>query len=314
MPAVTDYPGDGVGALQGRENSLQPGQVREGVQCLPISHCFIQYATRVLQVSMLGPDPWIIEPGRHAVGGLHLAVRVLEQIAEAAVEHARPPARERGGVPPRGEPLPRRLDPHELHVAVVQECGEDPHRVRSAADTRRHRARQAAVALQGLGPRLATDHRLIVAHDAGERIRTHHGADDVMCRGDVRDPIAQRFVGGVLERARAGRHRHHPRPHQLHAVHVQALAAHVLLAHIDHAVEPEAGAHRGRGDAVLARARLGDNARFAHAPGQEHLPQRVVDLVRPVWFRSSRLSTTTTPGPTSAPSRGVSVSGVGRPT
>src|SRR5438552_3838413 len=78
VPAVTDYPGDGVGALQGRENSLQPGQVREGVQCLPISHCFIQYATRVLQVSMLGPDPWIIEPGRHAVGRLHLAVRVLE--------------------------------------------------------------------------------------------------------------------------------------------------------------------------------------------------------------------------------------------
>ena len=102
-----------------------------------------------------------------------------------------------------------------------------------------------------------------------------------MCRGDVCDPVAQRLVGGVLERARAGRHRHHPRPHQLHAVHVQALAAHVLLAHIDHALEPEAGAHRGRGDAVLARARLGDDARFAHAPRQEHLPQRVVDLVRP---------------------------------
>src|SRR5881628_1094326 len=77
-------------------------------------------ATRALQVSMLGPDPWIIEPGRHAVGGLHLAVRVLEQIAEAAVEHARLPARERGGVPPRGEPLPRRLDPYEEHTSELQ--------------------------------------------------------------------------------------------------------------------------------------------------------------------------------------------------
>src|SRR5437667_2967184 len=102
VPAVTDYPGDGVGALKRRENSLQPGKSREGVQCLPISHRLIQYATGVLQVSMLRPDPRIIEPGRHAVGGLHLAVRVLEQIAEAAVEHARLPARERGGMPPRG--------------------------------------------------------------------------------------------------------------------------------------------------------------------------------------------------------------------
>src|SRR5207244_7628452 len=101
-----------------------------------------------------------------------------EQIAEAAVEHARLPARERGGMPPRGEPLPGRLDPYELHVAVVQECGEDPHRVRSAADTRRHGARQAAVALQGLGPCLATDHRLIRSEEHTSELQS---PDHLVC-------------------------------------------------------------------------------------------------------------------------------------
>src|SRR5437870_4793187 len=35
-----------------------------------------------------------------------------------------------------------------------------------------------------------------------------------------------------------------------------------------------------RRDAVLPRARLGDDALLAHAPREEDLPERVVDLVR----------------------------------
>ena len=61
---------------------------------------------------------------------------------------------------------------------------------------------------------------------------------------------------------------------------VGLLAAHVLGAHVDDALEAEQRA-RGRGrDAVLAGAGLGDDARLAHAPGQQRLAERVVDLVR----------------------------------
>ena len=72
----------------------------------------------------------------------------------------------------------------------------------------------------------------------------------------------------------------HLRAQQAHAEDVQPLPAHVLLAHVDDAFEAEQRAHRGGGHAVLARAGLGDDALLAHAPRQQALAQRVVDLVR----------------------------------
>ena len=45
-------------------------------------------------------------------------------------------------------------------------------------------------------------------------------------------------------------------------------------------MQAEAGAGGGGGDAVLAGARLGDDALLAHAPGEQDLAHHVVDLVR----------------------------------
>jgi hypothetical protein len=44
--------------------------------------------------------------------------------------------------------------------------------------------------------------------------------------------------------------------------------------------ESRSARHGGRGDAVLARAGLGDDAGLAHALGQQDLAEAVVDLVR----------------------------------
>src|SRR2546427_4954417 len=54
----------------------------------------------------------------------------------------------------------------------------------------------------------------------------------------------------------------------LHAVHVQALAPHVLFTHVDDAVEAEPRAYRGRGHPVLPRPRFGDDAALPHPAGQ----------------------------------------------
>ncbi len=70
-------------------------------------------------------------------------------------------------------------------------------------------------------------------------------------------------------------------PQQLHADDVEALAPDVFGAHVDVALQPQQGRHRGGGHAVLARPGLGNEPGFAHAPGQQPLPQGVVDLVRP---------------------------------
>ena len=68
-------------------------------------------------------------------------------------------------------------------------------------------------------------------------------------------------------------------PEQLHPLDVGLLAAHVLGAHVDDALEPEQRAGGGGRDAVLAGAGLGDDPLLAHALGQQRLAERVVDLV-----------------------------------
>ena len=68
-------------------------------------------------------------------------------------------------------------------------------------------------------------------------------------------------------------------PSKPHPLDVRALPAHVLGAHVHHTLEPEARADGGRCDAVLPRARLGDDAALAEPDGEERLADRVVDLV-----------------------------------
>ena len=56
--------------------------------------------------------------------------------------------------------------------------------------------------------------------------------------------------------------------------------ANVLAAHVDVARQAEQGAGGGRRHPVLAGAGLGDDARLAHALGEQDLTKAVVDLVR----------------------------------
>ena len=139
---------------------------------------------------------------------------------------------------------------------------------------------QPPAALEHLRARLVADDPLQVAHERGERRRPDAGADRVVRVADVGDPVADRGRDGLLERARAGVDARHGRAQQPHALHVGHLAAHVLRAHVDDALEPEQRARRRGGDAVLAGARLGDDPRLAHALGQQALAERVVELVR----------------------------------
>ncbi len=111
-------------------------------------------------------------------------------------------------------------------------------------------------------------------------MRPDGGADEVVGRLDVGHPVAHRLIDGVFEGTAARADRAHLGAKQLHAKDVERLALNVLLAHVDDAFESLAGADGGRGDAMLARARLGDDAPLAHPLRQQSLAQRVVDLVR----------------------------------
>ena len=101
-----------------------------------------------------------------------------------------------------------------------------------------------------------------------------------MRRLDVRDPVADRLARRLLQRLRPEVDGTHLRAEQAHALDVRLLAAHVLLAHVDDALEPEARADgRGR-DAVLPGAGLGDDAALAEPLREHDLAERVVELVR----------------------------------
>ena len=157
---------------------------------------------------------------------------------------------------------------------------EQAHGVGAAAHRRHQHVRQPAFLLVQLRLGLGADDRLEVAHHRRVGVRAGHRADDVEGVERVADPVAQRLVQRVLQRARARAHRPDLGTQQLHAEHVGLLPLDVALAHVDDAFQAEARGHgRGR-HAVLAGAGLGDDPLLAHPPGQHHLAQHVVDLVR----------------------------------
>src|ERR671936_821523 len=75
---------------------------------------------------MLGPHAGIVEPGGDRVRLLDLPVGVGEYRGAGAVEDGRSPVRQTRGA--------FRLDTDKTDVRVLEEAGEEPDRVRAAAD------------------------------------------------------------------------------------------------------------------------------------------------------------------------------------
>ncbi len=184
------------------------------------------------------------------------------------------------GVTARPDRFTTGLDADELHVAILDEGIEDPDCVTAAADTGDDRIWQSTGLFQDLAPRFPSDHRLKLANHQRVRMRAERRAEQVMRVVRTRHPVAHRFIDRVLQRAASRIDALNPRAEQAHAEHVESLPPHVLGAHVDDAFEPEERAGCCARDAVLAGAGLGDDACLAHAPGQQRLPERVVDLVR----------------------------------
>jgi hypothetical protein len=75
------------------------GEQLEGLERLLVGRRHVGDAAGVLQPRMLRPDAGIVEAGRDRMAFDDLAVAVLQEIGAVAVQHARPAAGHRGGVP-----------------------------------------------------------------------------------------------------------------------------------------------------------------------------------------------------------------------
>ena len=188
-------------------------------------------------------------------------------------------ARDGRGVAAGADAVPARLAADQPHPGVVEEGVEQAHRIGAPADAGDRRIGQAADPLQGLLAGLLADDALEVAHHHWERMGAGDRAQEVVGGLDVRDPVPERLVDGVLEGARALRDGDDLGAEQSHPGDVQRLALGILLAHVDRALQAEQGGGGGGGHAMLAGPGLGDQAFLAHACGQQGLAQHIVDLV-----------------------------------
>ncbi|KAI9915844.1 hypothetical protein PsorP6_007563 [Peronosclerospora sorghi] len=171
----------------------------------------------------------------------------------------------------RRRPLRR---PCLVHKRVKHANGIAP-----AADTGDNRIGQSSPLVVQLGFDFASNDALKVAHERRKRVRTNGRPNNVVRRLDVRDPVPNRFVHGILKRLGPARDDNHFCSQHLHAKDIERRALRIDISHVHDTVETEQGTRRGRGHTMLPRARLCNNARLAQPLGQHGLLQRIVNLV-----------------------------------
>ena len=212
----------------------------------------------------------------------NLATLTLQNVGAVSVQNARRALEQRSRVFAGFQSLARSLDANQAHCFVFDIGIKNAHRIAAAPDTGNHRiGLLARILRRHLLQAFLTDHTLEITHHHRIRMRTSHRANDVERVVHVRHPVAHGLVERVLECSAAGFDWHHFRAQQVHAVYVGRLALHVFRPHVHHAFQSVAGANRCRGHAMLAGTRFSNDARLAHAAGQQRLANGVVDLVRP---------------------------------
>ena len=180
------------------------------------------------------------------------------------MEDPLPPGGERGGGITAVNPPARCLGANELNFLILNEMVERASRIRSTAHAGDDHIRKAVFGGQHLLFDFLRDHGLEIAHNRGERMRTHNRANAVVGIIPAARPLPECLRGGVLERASAGRNRHYLRSQKPHSVDIERLPAGIFLSHIDHAVHTKKGRRRRRRHPVLARAGLRNQTGLPH--------------------------------------------------
>ncbi len=153
---------------------------------------------------------------------------------------------------------------YRRHVLIRNELRERTHRVRPAARAGEHRVRKRSGLFAHLFSGFFRDNRLEVSDHHRERVRADDASDDVVGVFDVRRPVAHRLGDCFLQRSTADGDGIHFRPVQAHSEDVRSLAVDVAFAHIHLTGHVEVGGRHRRRRSVLSRARLSDDALFAH--------------------------------------------------
>ena len=274
-----------MGGFEGRDDAFGTREETRGFESGLIGDGGIFGAMLVGEPGVLGPDGGIVESGGNGMRGGDLAVFVLEDVGVRALEdsgaRAGEPLRsaESRGMFAKSVTAAPGFDANHFYVGVFQELVEKADGIRTAADAGEKMRGQTLFRGENLFAGFAADDGLKIADHRGIGMRAENGAEEIVCSTDVGDPITHGFVDGVFQGAAAGIDADDLRAEHAHAGDVERLARHVFRAHIDDAFEAEMRGDSGGGNAVLASASFGDDARLAHFYGEEALADGVIDFV-----------------------------------
>ena len=179
----------------------------------------------------------------------------------------------------RLHPVATGFEAVQLDRVVADEVIEDTDGVGSPSDAGRDIAGQATMLLQHLLAGLGGDDPLQLPHQQREGVGAADGAYQVVGGVHGGHPVAHGLVHGILQSAGAGRDGVDLSAQQLHPGDIEGLPSRVDLSHIDAAFKPQQGGGRGGRNPMLTGTGLRDHPPFAHPPGQQRLPEHVVDLV-----------------------------------
>src|SRR5690242_813101 len=100
--------------LERGDNPFQSTEETKSLERFSVGNGDVFRAAGIFEVGVLRTDTGIVQSGGDRVRGMHLAVLVLQEIAQRAMKHAGTPARERRRVMAAVEPFACRLDADQL--------------------------------------------------------------------------------------------------------------------------------------------------------------------------------------------------------
>src|SRR5690606_25274965 len=260
-------------------NAFQLGRKLERFKCFGVQDGHVFDPAGIAQPRVFRPYTRIVEPCRDRVTVDNLAVLILKQVGTITMQDAWTAGVHGGAMLVTFQTAATSFHADDLDALVVEEGMEDADCIRTAANRCDHNIWKPAFLLQNLLACFVANHRLEFTHELRIRVRTSGSADEIVGIFDVRDPITQRLIHSILERAMTGTYRLHLCTQKLHAENVRLLTLNVGGAHIDDTRQAETCCHGGGCNAVLASTRLRDDARLAHAFCEQDLAEAVVDLV-----------------------------------
>ena len=267
-----------MGAFDGGDDALHPGEGEEGVDGLLVSNHIVLNSAQIPEEGVLRAGGGVVQAAGYRVHRGGAALFVFEHNAVEAVHDPFRAVLEAGGVVSQGRASAQRLHAVNLY-RVVQEPGEHAHGVGAAAYTGYHGIGKLPGHLHKLLPGLNAHNGLEVPDHQGEGVGPHHGADAVNAVPVIRGIGGKGRIHRLFQGGKAFRYGNHVGSQNLHSCHVGSLLLNVHLPHVNVALQAKVGGGGSQSHAVLSGAGFGDDLFLSHVLGKEGFSHAVVQLV-----------------------------------